>query len=69
MNDHGDDFEDIAKKYNCVYHYSSIDDTLGRMLNGKKVHCFYDINCAKEFLKISDSIKQLKSRIFNFNRR
>ena len=61
MNDHGDNFEDIAKKYNCVYHYSSINLLGGRMLNGKKVHCFCDINCAKEFLKIiSDSIKQLK---------
>ena len=52
MNDHGDNFEDIAEKYNCVYHYSSINLLGGRILNGKKVHCFCDVNCANEYLKI-----------------
>jgi len=52
MSDNGDDFSDLANKYNCKYYYSEINILGGRIINNKKVHCFTNETCAKEFLKI-----------------
>ena len=52
MSDNGLDFSDLANKYNCKYYYSKINILGGRMIGDKKVHCFPDEKCAKEFLKI-----------------
>lgn len=52
MSDNGDDFQDIAKKYNCYYYYSPINVLGGKIINGKKTQCFSNQMCAKEFLKI-----------------
>ena len=35
LSDKGDDFSDIALKYNCFYKYSDINILGGRIINGK----------------------------------
>lgn len=50
LSDNGEDFSDIALKYNCYYKYSSINILGGRIINGKKHMCFTNDTCAKTFL-------------------
>ena len=58
LNDNGDDFSDIAQKYNCFYKHSQIRILGGRTINGRFInHVFSDESCAKLFLKeISNAI-------------
>ncbi len=50
LSDNGDDFSDIANKYNCFYKYSPINILGGRIINGKKHMCFTDETCAKAYI-------------------
>jgi hypothetical protein len=52
MCDNGDDFTEIANKYNCKYYYSDVNILGGRIINNKKCHCFSDINCARHYLNV-----------------
>lgn len=50
LSDKGDDFSDIATKYNCHYKYSQINILGGRIIDGKKHMCFTDEACARAYL-------------------
>ena len=52
LSDKGDDFGDIASKYNCFYKYSDIQILGGRIVNGVNHMCFTDEICAKHYLKM-----------------
>lgn len=52
MSDCGDDFSDLAIKYNCEYFYSTINILGGKIVNGKPFMGFANSNCMKEYLKI-----------------
>jgi hypothetical protein len=52
MSDNGDDFSDIVKKYNCIYHYSDMNILGGKMINEKKHMGFANTECLKKYLDI-----------------
>jgi hypothetical protein len=62
LSDCGDNFADIALKYNCFYKYSPINILGGRVINGKKHMCFTNEQCAKAFLsEIINAIEYCKT--------
>lgn len=52
MSDKGDDFNDLALKYNCVYYYSNINILGGKIINSKPFMGFANTDCMMEYLKI-----------------
>ncbi len=67
MCDKGDDFTDIAQKYNCEYYYSNINILGGAMYNGRPYMGFRDSDCLKEYLKIVKiAIKYCKTEYLIF---
>lgn len=51
MCDAGDDFSDLAAKYNCMYHHSPINILGGRIINDKPHMGFASTECLVQYLK------------------
>ncbi len=67
MCDNGNNFTDIAKKYNCIYYYSSINILGGKLINGNRYMGFSNSTCLIEYLKILEiAIKMCNSEYIVF---
>jgi hypothetical protein len=62
LSDHGDDFSDLAKTFNCYYKYSPIQILGGRVINGVRHMCFTNELCAKAYInEITAAINYCKT--------
>jgi len=52
ISDKGDDFSDLANKYQCHYYYSNINMLGGKVIDGVHTHCFANEDSAKFFLQV-----------------
>jgi len=67
LSDKGDDFTDIAKKYNCKYKYSQVNILGGRKINNKHFMCFSSFEHCKIYMsEVSNAIKYCNTEYLVF---